>query len=114
MVRYEAIQPRRHEIVECIDSAYSCPVVSHVDPSRTSAEKKIRQILGAVSEFDKAMAVAKLKGARDRIRRSRGRCEGRRADAERQYLILSFKKIKEKIDAYLDPSRTCRTLLKVL
>jgi hypothetical protein len=32
----------------------------------------IRQILGAVSEIDKAMTVAKLKGARDRVRRARG------------------------------------------
>jgi DNA invertase Pin-like site-specific DNA recombinase len=30
--------------------------------------KLIRQILGAVAEFDKAMTVAKLKGARDRKR----------------------------------------------
>jgi hypothetical protein len=35
----------------------------------------IRQILGAVSEFDKAMTIAKLKGARDRIRRAQGKCE---------------------------------------
>jgi DNA invertase Pin-like site-specific DNA recombinase len=44
----------------------------------------IRQILGAVSEFDKAMTVAKLKGARDRVRRARGKCEGRKAYAERK------------------------------
>jgi predicted site-specific integrase-resolvase len=30
----------------------------------------IRQLLGAVSEFDKAMTVAKLMGARDRVRRA--------------------------------------------
>jgi DNA invertase Pin-like site-specific DNA recombinase len=44
----------------------------------------IRQILGAVSEFDKAMTVAKLKGARDRIRRAQCKCEGRKAYAERE------------------------------
>ena len=44
----------------------------------------IRQILGAVSEFDKAMTVAKLKGARDRVRRQRGKCEGRKSYAERE------------------------------
>jgi DNA invertase Pin-like site-specific DNA recombinase len=36
----------------------------------------IRQILGAVSEFDKAMTVAKLKGARERKRKVKGWCEG--------------------------------------
>ncbi len=55
---------------------------SFLDDGPTS--KLIRQILGAVSEFDKAMTVAKLKGARDRVRRTRGKCEGRKAYAERE------------------------------
>jgi DNA invertase Pin-like site-specific DNA recombinase len=42
---------------------------SFLDDTPTS--KLIRQILGAVSEFDKAMVVAKLKGARDRPRAQR-------------------------------------------
>jgi DNA invertase Pin-like site-specific DNA recombinase len=44
----------------------------------------VRQILGAVSQFDKAMTVAKLKGARDRVRRLKGKCEGRKSYAERE------------------------------
>jgi DNA invertase Pin-like site-specific DNA recombinase len=44
--------------------------------------KLIRQVLGAVAEFDKAMTVAKLKGARDRKRRDTGKCEGRKSFAE--------------------------------
>jgi DNA invertase Pin-like site-specific DNA recombinase len=55
---------------------------SFLDDGPTS--KLIRQILGAVSEFDKAMTVAKLKGARDRVRRKRGKCEGRKSYAERE------------------------------
>ena len=39
----------------------------------------IRQILGAVAEFDKAMTVAKLRGARDRKRAKTGKCEGRKS-----------------------------------
>ena len=54
---------------------------SFLDDGPTS--KLIRQILGAVSEFDKAMTVAKLKGARDRKRRISGKCEGRKSYAER-------------------------------
>jgi DNA invertase Pin-like site-specific DNA recombinase len=46
---------------------------SFLDDGPTS--KLIRQILGAVAEFDKAMTVAKLKGARDRTKRERGKCE---------------------------------------
>jgi DNA invertase Pin-like site-specific DNA recombinase len=60
--------------------AADCPT-SFLDDGPTS--KLIRQILGAVSEFDKAMTVAKLKGARDRVRRQRGKCEGRKSYAER-------------------------------
>lgn len=54
--------------------AADSPTSSFLDDGPTS--KLIRQILGAVSEFDKAMNVAKLKGARDRARRERGKCGG--------------------------------------
>ena len=37
----------------------------------------LRQILGAVAQFEKTSLVAKLKGARQRKRRETGRCEGR-------------------------------------
>ncbi len=39
-----------------------------------AASKPMRQILGAVAEF--AMTVAKLKRARERVRRSAGKCRG--------------------------------------
>jgi DNA invertase Pin-like site-specific DNA recombinase len=42
----------------------------------------VRQILGAVAQFEKAALVAKLKGARERVRGARGKCEGRKAHAE--------------------------------
>jgi DNA invertase Pin-like site-specific DNA recombinase len=45
------------------------------DPSPTA--KLVRQVLGAVSEFEKDGLVAKLKAARDRKRQETGRCEGR-------------------------------------
>jgi DNA invertase Pin-like site-specific DNA recombinase len=48
----------------------------------TPTARLIRQVLGAVSEFEKAMLVAKLKGARDRKRRAGGKVEGRKSIAE--------------------------------
>src|SRR5918995_2014032 len=48
----------------------------------TPTAKLIRQVLGAVAEFDKAMTVAKLRAARERKRASTGRCEGRKSHAE--------------------------------
>lgn len=44
------------------------------DPTRTL----IRQVLGAVAQFEKAVIVSKLKAARVRQRRATGRCEGRK------------------------------------
>jgi len=38
----------------------------------------VRQILGAVSEFEKASLVEKLRKARERKRKETGRCEGRK------------------------------------
>jgi DNA invertase Pin-like site-specific DNA recombinase len=50
----------------------------------TPTARLIRQILGAVAQFDKAMTVAKLRGARERKRRATGRkVEGRKSYAER-------------------------------
>jgi DNA invertase Pin-like site-specific DNA recombinase len=61
---------------------------SFLDDGPTS--KLIRQILGAVSEFDKAMTVAKLRGARDRVRRTKGKCEGRKSYAERDPALVAL------------------------
>jgi DNA invertase Pin-like site-specific DNA recombinase len=47
-----------------------------IDPTPTA--EMVRQILGAVSQFEKANLVAKLKHARDRKRAQTGRCEGRK------------------------------------
>jgi DNA invertase Pin-like site-specific DNA recombinase len=38
----------------------------------------IRQLLGAVAQFDKSVVVSKLRAARDRHRQEHGRCEGRK------------------------------------
>ena len=46
------------------------------DPSPTA--EMVRQILGAVSQFEKAGLVAKLRHARDQKRATTGRCEGRK------------------------------------
>ncbi|UFW85967.1 recombinase family protein [Bradyrhizobium barranii] len=53
----------------------------------------IRQILGAVAQFDKAMTVAKLRGARERKRRRTGaKVEGRKSWAERNPAMVEVAK----------------------
>jgi DNA invertase Pin-like site-specific DNA recombinase len=57
--------------------------------------KLIRQVLGAVAEFDKAMTVAKLRGARDRKRRDQGKCEGRKSHLElRPEVVREAKRLR--------------------
>lgn len=46
--------------------------------NETPTANMVRQILGAVSEFEKSSLVEKLRKARDRIREETGRCEGRK------------------------------------
>lgn len=48
------------------------------DPTRVL----IRQIMGALSEWEKSMLVKKLALARDRIKRETGKCEGKKAYGE--------------------------------
>lgn len=48
------------------------PDLLHDDPTR----KLMRQIFGAISEYEKTMIVLKLRGARARAKAKGGRCEG--------------------------------------
>jgi DNA invertase Pin-like site-specific DNA recombinase len=50
------------------------------DPSR----KLVRQIFGAISEYERAMIVLKLKASRQRMRAKTGRCEGRKPYGTRE------------------------------
>lgn len=61
-----------------------------LDDTPTAA--MVRQILGAVSQFEKAMLVAKLKGARDRKKRETGKCGGRKSYAERSPELVALAK----------------------
>jgi DNA invertase Pin-like site-specific DNA recombinase len=51
-----------------------------------------RQILGSVSQFEKAMLVAKLKGARERKKADTGKCGGRKSYVERDASMVALAK----------------------
>lgn len=51
------------------------PDILEAEPSRVL----MRQIFGAINQYEKAMIVAKLRGARERKRAKTGHCEGRPA-----------------------------------
>jgi DNA invertase Pin-like site-specific DNA recombinase len=52
----------------------------------------VRQVLGAISQFEKANIAAKLKGARERIRAQGIKCGGRRSHAEARPEIVALAK----------------------
>ncbi len=52
----------------------------------------VRQVLGAVAQFDKATTVAKLKAARDRKKAATGKCGGRKSYAERDPEMVALAK----------------------
>ena len=52
----------------------------------------IRQILGAVSEFEKSNLVSKLRGARERIKAEKGKCGGRKSLQE-HFGIFRFRRL---------------------
>lgn len=63
------------------------------DPTR----KLIRQVLGAIAEYDKTMLVLKLKASRDRIKARDGKCEGRKSYHERNpELVAEIKRLRRK------------------
>jgi DNA invertase Pin-like site-specific DNA recombinase len=75
MVSEVIVAQFRKSGVRVIDAASGANLAEEGgDPSRVL----IRQVLGAVSEFEKAVLVLKLRAARDRMRLRAGRCEGRR------------------------------------
>jgi DNA invertase Pin-like site-specific DNA recombinase len=57
----------------------------------------VRQVLGAIAQFEKASMVAKLKASRDRKRKSTGKCEGRKRWAEiNPALVQETKRLRRK------------------
>jgi len=87
------------------------------DPTRTL----MRQMLGAIAQWEKSVIVQKLRAARTRIRRSQGRCEGRKPygvnEEERQVLGLmhrwqseglSLRAIADRLNAEGVKTRTAR------
>jgi len=71
MVQETIIGDLRKRGIELISVAE--PDLCSDDPSR----KLVRQIFGAISEYEKSMIVLKLRGARQRMKARTGRCEGK-------------------------------------
>jgi DNA invertase Pin-like site-specific DNA recombinase len=76
------------------------------DPSR----KLMRQIMGAFHEYEKQMIVVKLRGARQRTKTKRGRCEGRKPYGHYPGEIETLKRMKELAAAGMTATEIATTL----
>lgn len=72
MIQEHIIADLRRRHVDLVSVAE--PDLCIDDPGR----KLLRQIMGAIAEYDRAMITAKLAGARKRAKAKNGRCEGRK------------------------------------
>jgi len=73
----------------------------------------IRQVLGAVSEFEKSNLVSKLRGARNRVKAKNGKCEGRKSLQE-IYGELRYRKLQKKAVNLRNESLTYASIAGVL
>jgi DNA invertase Pin-like site-specific DNA recombinase len=115
MVQEAAIADLRKHGFTLISAAE--PDLMANDPTRVL----MRQLLGAVAQYDKNQIVAKLRGARIRKREKEGRCEGRKPfgyyQGEDGVLVrmqvlraegLGFDKIAAQLNTECMPTRTGR------
>lgn len=77
-------------VIDC-DSGTNLVDEADDDPTR----RLIRQVLGAVAEFDRRVTVLKLRAARKRIRARTGRCEGRKPYGSRPNERAVVERIRE-------------------
>lgn len=82
-------------------TAVGCTVIAADSGTDLSADTEdptrrlIRQVLGAVAEFDRRVTVLKLRAARERIRGRGNRCEGRKPFGSRPGEQLALTRIRE-------------------
>ncbi|WP_428564633.1 MAG: recombinase family protein [Solidesulfovibrio sp. DCME] len=72
-------------------SATEGPNLLSEDPTR----KFVRQVFGALAEYDKSMLVSKLRAARERVKAKTGKCDGRKGYYETDHGKAVLARIKQ-------------------
>lgn len=80
----------------------------------TPTANMVRQILGAVSEFEKAMLVSRLRGARDRKRAASGKCGGRKSHVEAHPQTVAMAKQLRWVNKRMREKRSLRDIATML
>ena len=102
------LQAHGYELV----SAMEGPGLAVDDPTR----KLIRQMFGALAEYDKTMLVLKLRAARERVRVKEGRCEGRKpyGDTQEEQTVLRRMRALRRRGRDGKPSHTYQDIANLL
>jgi len=77
MIQETIIQDFRESGVDLVSALEGADLLDN-DPTRNL----VRQILGAIAQYEKTMLVQKLRVARERQKAKRGKCEGRKSYRE--------------------------------
>jgi len=77
-----AVQLAGHDMLKALGIAIIPASAPDFFIEDTPTAVLVRQVLGAIAQFEKASSVAKLAAARKRKREREGRCEGRRSLSE--------------------------------
>jgi DNA invertase Pin-like site-specific DNA recombinase len=73
------VQLTGHDFLKSLGIALIPATAPDFFTEETPTAVLVRQVLGAIAQFDKASLVAKLKAARDRKKAATGKCGGRRS-----------------------------------
>ena len=79
-----AVQLAGHDMLKALGIAIIPASAPDFFTEDTPTAVLVRQVLGAIAQFEKASAVAKLAAARKRKREREGRCEGRKPLSQTQ------------------------------
>jgi DNA invertase Pin-like site-specific DNA recombinase len=79
-----AVQLAGHDMLKALGIALVPASAPDFFIEETPTAELVRQVLGAIAQFEKASAVARLAAARKRKREDSGKCEGRKSHAERR------------------------------
>src|SRR6476469_3646331 len=92
-----AVQLAGHDMLKGLGIAIIPASAPDVFTEDTPTAVLVRQVLGAIAQFEKATTVAKLAAARKRKRAETGRCEGRKPLAEtRPDVVAMAKRLRRK------------------
>jgi DNA invertase Pin-like site-specific DNA recombinase len=87
-----AVQLAGHDYLKALGITLIPATAPDFFTEETPTAVLVRQVLGAISQFEKATIVAKLKAARDRKRAATGRCGGNRSLAETRPDVVALAK----------------------